>query len=87
VSKFKEDNLYYLKFEVIDNGIGIDDTMKEGIFNGTTKREDKSKGMGLGLLLVRKIILSYNGKVWVEDKVKGDSSQGCKFVILLLEVK
>ncbi len=87
VSKFKEDNLNYLKFEFIDNGIGIADTMKEGIFNGTTKREDKSKGMGLGLILVRKIILSYNGKIWVEDKVKGDPSQGSNFVVLLLEVK
>ncbi len=87
VLKIREDNLDYLKFEVIDNGIGISDSMKEGIFKGTTKREDKSKGMGLGLLLVRKIILSYNGKIWVEDKVKGDHSQGTKFIILLLEVK
>ncbi len=86
VSRFKEDNLDYLKFEFIDNGIGISDTMKNGIFNGTTKHEDKSKGMGLGLILVRKIILSYNGKIWVEDKVKGDPSQGSNFVVLLLEV-
>ncbi|KKK45954.1 hypothetical protein LCGC14_0766470 [marine sediment metagenome] len=86
LSKTREDNLNYLKLEFKDNGIGISDSMKEGIFNGTTKREDKSKGMGLGLLLVRKIILSYNGKIWVEDKVDGDYSQGSNFVILLLEV-
>ena len=87
VSKFKEDNLNYLKFEFIDNGIGISDSMKEGIFNGTTKREDKSKGMGLGLILVRKIILSYKGKIWVENKIKDDYSQGTNFIILLLEVE
>jgi len=86
VTKIREDSLDYIKFEFIDNGIGISDSMKEGIFNGTTKHEDKSKGMGLGLILVRKIILSYDGKIWVEDKVKGDPSQGSNFVVLLLEV-
>ena len=87
ISKIREDNLDYLKFEVIDNGIGISDLMKEKIFNGTTKHKDKTKGMGLGLILVRKIILSYKGKIWVEDKVNGDPSQGSNFVVLLLEVK
>ncbi len=87
VSKYKKTNIDNLKFEVIDKRLSIYDTMKDGIFNGTTKREDKSKGMGLGLILVRKIILSYNGKIWIEDKVKGDPSQGTSFVVLLLEVK
>jgi len=87
ISKIREDNLDYVKFEFFDNGIGISDSMKKGIFKGTTKREDKSKGMGLGLILVSKIIQSYNGKIWVEDKIKGDLSQGSNFVVLLMEVK
>ncbi|KKM64554.1 hypothetical protein LCGC14_1500250 [marine sediment metagenome] len=87
VSKTREDNLDYLKFEFIDNGIGISDSLKGEIFQGTTKHEDKSKGMGLGLILVRKIILSYKGKIWVEDKVKGDPTQGSNFIVLLLGVK
>jgi len=86
VSRATEDDIKYYKFEFIDNGIGISDIMKEGIFNGTTKSEDKTKGMGLGLILVRKIILSFKGKVWVENAVKGDLSQGSNFIILLPEV-
>ena len=86
ISKTIEDDIRYIKFEFIDNGIGLSDDMKEGIFNGTTKHEDKAKGMGLGLILVRKIIQSFNGKIWVEDSVKGDPSQGCNFIVLLPEV-
>lgn len=86
ISKTHEDNLEYLKFEFIDNGIGIADVIKEGIFNGTTKHESKSKGMGLGLILVRKIIQSLKGKIWVEDNMKGDPSRGSNFIILLPKV-
>jgi len=41
--------------------------------------------MGLGLSLVKKIIDSFNGKIWVEDKVKNDYSKGSNFTILLPE--
>ena len=73
--------------DITGSVVGISGPMKEGIFNGTTKHEDKSKGMGLGLILVKKIIKSYDGKIWVEDKVKSDHSHGSNFVVLLLEVK
>ena len=33
--------------------------------------------------LVKKIIDSYNGVIWVEDRIKGDYKQGSNFVILL----
>ena len=42
--------------------------------------------MGLGLALVKKIIDNYNGKIWVEDRVKGDHSKGSNFVLLIPEV-
>ena len=41
--------------------------------------------MGVGLSLVKKIIKKYNGKIWVEDKVKGDYTQGSNFIILIPE--
>jgi signal transduction histidine kinase len=43
--------------------------------------------MGLGLSLVKKIVESYNGDIWVEDRVKGDHEQGSNFVVLLQEAK
>jgi signal transduction histidine kinase len=37
----------------------------------------------LGLFLVKKLVEDYNGRVWVEDRVPGDHTQGARFVILL----
>ena len=39
--------------------------------------------MGLGLSLVRKIIDTYNGEIWVEDRIEGDYKQGTNFVVLI----
>ena len=60
--------------------------MKKHIFEGISGRKEKSHGMGLGLLLVKKVLSSYNGEIWVEDKVQGKPSQGSNFVILIPEV-
>ncbi|MBY8990942.1 MAG: GAF domain-containing protein [Candidatus Lokiarchaeota archaeon] len=77
----------YIKMEFKDNAIGISDYRKKSIFEKGKRKSDKSKGMGLGLSLVKKIIESYNGEIWVEDRVKGDHEQGSNFVVLLQEVK
>ena len=39
----------------------------------------------ISLSLVKKIVDSYKGKIWVEDRIKGDYSKGSSFVILILE--
>ena len=43
--------------------------------------------MGFGLTLVKKIIESYKGKIWIEDRVEGDCTQGSNFVFLIPEAK
>ncbi|MFX1428266.1 MAG: ATP-binding protein [Promethearchaeota archaeon] len=87
ISKEKLENNEYIKMEFKDNAIGISDYRKKGIFEKGKRRSQKSKGMGLGLSLVKKILESYNGDIWVEDRVKGDYKQGSNFVILLQEAK
>ena len=73
-------DLQYVRMEFIDNARGIEDNRKEKIF----QRFDKTEfGIGLGLSLAKQIIESYNGKIWVENRVKDDYSRGSKFVILL----
>ncbi len=87
ISKEVKNDINYVKIETKDNGIGIPDDLKKIIFKKEIINEDRSKRMGLGLLLVNKLVSSYDGKIWVEDKVPGDYSKGSKFVILLPEVK
>jgi signal transduction histidine kinase/PAS domain-containing protein len=76
----------YLKMEFNDNGLGISDYRKKSIFEKGTRKSQRSRGMGLGLSLVKKIIDNYQGDIWVEDRVKGDHKQGSKFVILLQDI-
>jgi signal transduction histidine kinase len=68
---------------VEDNGRGIPDDFKRQIFNRMLKGTAKAKGMGLGLYLVRTLVNSYGGRVWVEDRVPGDHTKGAKFVVML----
>ncbi len=78
-----EDEKKYFRFEFIDYGIGIEDSRKEKIFLEGNKKDENVKGMGFGLSLVKKILESYGGKIWIEDRVKGDYSKGSNFVILI----
>ncbi len=82
-TKEQENGKNFLKLEFIDNGRGILDNKKEMIFQPGYKLQQSSKGMGIGLSLVKKIIQSYNGKIWVEDRVKGDYTKGSNFIFLI----
>ncbi len=86
ISREQKNGSTYAKMEFLDNGIGVDDTMKERIFKRGYSKEKGVYGMGLGLSLVRGIIETHNGKIWVEDRVKGDRSKGSNFVLLIPEV-
>ena len=83
ISKEEIDEKKFIKMEFKDNGIGISDYRKNNIFERGSRKRYKSKGMGLGLSLVRKIIDTYNGDIWVEDRVKGEYRQGSNFVVLI----
>lgn len=85
ISKLQKDGIRFLKMEFMDNGTGISDDRKKIIFQKGYKKEKQSKGMGLGLSLVKKIIESYNGQIWVEDKIEGDFTKGSNFIVLIPE--
>ncbi|KKL70383.1 hypothetical protein LCGC14_2105450 [marine sediment metagenome] len=85
ILRIEVDGKKFIKLEFKDNGIGISDFRKKVIFQKGTRKNQKSKGMGLGLSLVKKIIDSYHGKIWVEDRIKSDYKQGSNFILLIPE--
>ncbi len=75
----------YLKIQVKDHGPGIHDSEKHQIFTRLDPQEPhpSTSGRGIGLTLVQRIVTRYGGKIWVEDRVSGDHTQGACFIILL----
>jgi len=83
ISEEEREGLNYLKVEFIDNGIGIEDSRKTTIFTRGSKENNFVGGMGIGLSLVNLIVERFEGKIWVEDRFKGDSTKGSNFIVML----
>ncbi len=66
-----EDIEEYWKFSVIDNGPGIEEKHYEKIFQifQTLTPKGQQESTGIGLTMVRKIVQSYGGRIWVDSKV------------------
>jgi light-regulated signal transduction histidine kinase (bacteriophytochrome) len=66
---------------VRDNGIGIPPEENETVFTVFRRLHSRKRydGMGLGLAIVRKIVESYGGRVWLESEV----GQGSTFYFSL----
>jgi PAS domain S-box-containing protein len=86
ISRAQKNSVNYLKMEFQDNGKGIPNTRKETIFQRGYTEKKSVHGTGLGLSLVKRIIKSYNGEIWVEDRIKGDHLKGSNFILLIPEV-
>jgi PAS domain S-box-containing protein len=69
------------QFSVADNGMGIDKRYFDKIFKifQTLSPRDKTESTGIGLTIVKKIIDTMNGKVWIESELE----KGSKFFITL----
>jgi len=85
-----------IRIRVADNGPGISDAAKEDIFGKGEKGLD-SEGTGIGLYLVKSLVDSYGGDVWIEDRNEGGivdaetptaaPSEGAVFVVELPTVQ
>jgi PAS domain S-box-containing protein len=82
VTGTRQEGVDYFRIAVVDDGPGIPDMRKDQVFQ-RFKQENKVSGSGLGLYMVKALVDDCHGRVWVEDRVHGDCSQGCRFVVLL----
>ena len=69
------------KFSVTDNGPGINEKYHERIFEvyQTLSTKDESESTGMGLSIVKKIVESYFGRIWIDSKL----GQGVTFFFTL----
>ena len=63
-------------FLVRDNGIGIDPSQHDKVFELFYKVDKKSEGTGAGLAIVKRIIEVHGGRIWIESEM-GKGSTVC----------
>lgn len=56
-------------FFIRDNGIGIDPSQHEKVFELFYKVNKKSEGTGAGLAIVKRIIDVHGGRIWIESEL------------------
>ena len=66
-------------FFVRDNGIGIDPSQHDKVFELFYKLDKRSEGSGAGLAIVKRIIEVHGGRIWVESEL----GKGCTMCFTL----
>jgi two-component system, sporulation sensor kinase E len=64
---WKEDNGFY-QFSIQDNGIGIGQEHFKIVFEAFKKLNNRTDSSGIGLFIIKKIITSGGGKIWIESE-------------------
>jgi len=75
----------YVEVAISDTGPGVPDELKPVIFNRFQIGSSRGSGKGLGLYIAKTLIERYQGRIWVEDRVPGDYSQGAVIKFTLRE--
>lgn len=68
-----QNQIFYIK----DNGIGIDKRYHTKIFGLFEKLDPTIEGTGIGLALIKRIIETHGGQIWVESEGLGKGSTFC----------
>lgn len=75
---YRDCNNGFIEFSVSDNGPGVPEDQKSKIFDlfHTIHQNKSIESSGIGLAIVKKIIESKGGRIWVENNIP----QGAKFI-------
>lgn len=76
----------YVEIKVEEHNCCIPDEEKKKIFNDLAINE-KNNGMGLNLSIMKSVLDRYSGEIRLEDRVKGDHTKGCAFVLRIPTTK
>lgn len=82
VGKVQKNKANYIEISFKDNGIGIADEDKYRIFERDYKSK-KTRGMGIGLSLVKKIVNEYGGEIHIKNRLQTDYTKGSNFIVHL----
>ena len=85
ISQEQENGHRWVTVAISDNGCGVPDDMKEAVFERFTKGVKQKGSSGLGLHIVSMLARRYGGKVWIEDRVRGQSEEGAVLKVRLPE--
>lgn len=77
-----ETDVYNL-VSVEDNGPGITDARKKMVFMSFAQNKYRPTRRGFGLHMVKTLVDIFHGRVWIEDRIAGDHTKGCRFVVML----
>jgi PAS domain S-box-containing protein len=76
----------YVNIRIEDHSLGINDSDKKNILEQEIS-SDNGNGKELGISIVKSVMNRYSGFINIEDRVKGDYTKGCVFVLKLPVIK
>ncbi|MBN1677816.1 MAG: PAS domain S-box protein [Candidatus Thermoplasmatota archaeon] len=83
VKAVNENGTAYWQVTITDYGKGIQDEEKEKVFERFHRLDQAVKGTGLGLYVARTIVQASGGRIWAENRIKGDYTKGTRMAVLL----
>lgn len=89
VLEYQERGNDFYRIMVADHGHGIPDERKGFLFRRFDQLDSESaaEGHGLGLSVVNALAERYGGRVWVDNREKGDFTKGSVFSLIIPRVK